>query len=730
MRSYFLFSAFLLIGFLQVQAQTAEDFFKKGTDFLNKGDYKSAIKEYDQAIALKGDYELAYFNRGLSKFYLQMDQAAIEDYSKAIQIRPSHDTYYNRGLCYYYLKDYKTAHKDFTMALNIQPQYSKALFYRGLVNYFLKEDQKAIEDLSAALKVGNLSAKDAAEAHYYRGLAYYALKKDAEAEIDLSEAIRKGANGVATEAFLADYHYYRATVSYLLKKYPQAAQDYAQAIKLNAKYAENPENYYQMGLANTYAQNYEPAIEAYDRAILLGNTNKDYLSDYYYGRGWARMGQKNYEVAIKDFDESLRLKKTTNGFYNRALCKYYLYRDPEALEDYSSALAIDPKYANALYNRGLIYYNSKRYKEAIADYSKVIEIEGQSTDALNYRGLCYYNLKQYKEAIAEFDKAIAANPAYKSAYTNRALAKHEIGDEKGSEADFKKAKDLEGGENNSITNNPNDRAETKSKNDLDFDAAGNLKLPKIWALVVGVSEYQNGRINLKYADKDATLFFNFLKSDHGGRVPDEQIVLLTNKEATRANIIKNLKKVSFRAHPDDIFIFYIAGHGQISSTQKGKEVYFLPYDLDSENIDGTALAQGEIQQYMAASQAKKKIWIADACHSGGAGLSTGIIRDPNDNITRFLNEIATSNDSFVILTASRGNEYSFENAQWGGGHGVFTHYLVEGLKGAADKNKNKIVEISELYNYLFNKVADATNDQQHPELKGNFDNRLPLGLAK
>ncbi|NJK83553.1 MAG: tetratricopeptide repeat protein [Saprospiraceae bacterium] len=92
-----------------------------------------------------------------------MDQAAIEDYSKAIQIRPSHDTYYNRGLCYYYLKDYKTAHKDFTMALNMQPQYSKALYYRGLVNYFTKEDQKAIEDLSAALKIGNLTTKDVAE---------------------------------------------------------------------------------------------------------------------------------------------------------------------------------------------------------------------------------------------------------------------------------------------------------------------------------------------------------------------------------------------------------------------------------------------------------------------------------------------------------------------------------------------------------------------------------------
>ncbi|NJK83552.1 MAG: tetratricopeptide repeat protein, partial [Saprospiraceae bacterium] len=498
-------------------------------------------------------------------------------------------------------------------------------------------------------------------------MAYYALKKDVEAETDLSEALRKGSNGVAKESFLADYHYYRAAVSYLLKKYDQAAQDYAQAIKLNPKYAENPENYYQMGLANTYAQNYEPAIEAYNRAISLGNTNQDYVSDYYYGRGWARMGQKSYEAAIKDFDESLRLKNRPMPTTTEACASYYLYRDAEALEDYSSALATNPKYANALYNRGTIYYNSKRYKEAIADYSKVIEIEGQSTDALNYRGLCYYNLKQYKEAIIEFDKAIAANPAYKLAYTNRALAKHEIGDEKGSEADFKKAKALEEGQSTTTAPNPNDRAENKSNNDLDFDAAGNLKLPKIWALVVGVSEYRNGRINLKYADKDATLFYNFLKSDYGGRVPDEQIVLLTNKEATRANIIKNLKKVSFRAHPDDIFIFYIAGHGQISSTQKGKEVYFLPYDLDSENIDGTALSQGEIQQFVAASQAKKKIWIADACHSGGAGLSTGIIRDPNDNITRFLSEIATSNDSFVILTASRGNEYSFENVQWGGG---------------------------------------------------------------
>ena len=57
---------------------------------------------------------------------------------------------------------------------------------------------------------------------------------------------------------------------------------------------------------------------------------------------------------------------------------------------------------------------------------------------------------------------------------------------------------------------------------------------------------------------------------------------------------------------------------------------------------------------------------------------------------------------------------------------MFTHYLIEGMKGAADADADAVVSIRELYDYLYTSVSEDTKGEQHPELKGNFDNQMPL----
>jgi hypothetical protein len=84
----------------------------------------------------------------------------------------------------------------------------------------------------------------------------------------------------------------------------------------------------------------------------------------------------------------------------------------------------------------------------------------------------------------------------------------------------------------------------------------------------------------------------------------------------------------------------------------------------------------------------------------------------------------------VMFTASSRSEYSYENEKWGGGYGVFTRHLIKGLHGEADINKNNLVELRELYEYVYRGVSTETNGQQHPELKGTFDNKLPLSIIK
>jgi hypothetical protein len=258
------------------------------------------------------------------------------------------------------------------------------------------------------------------------------------------------------------------------------------------------------------------------------------------------------------------------------------------------------------------------------------------------------------------------------------------------------------------------------------------KLAKVYAVIVGVSDYHDKKMNLKYADDDARLFYNFLKSPNGGAVPDQNITLLLNTDATRANIIKAVNNQFKSAFEEDVVIVYMASHGVPSS--HGDELYFLGADTDRENLEGTGVSQYDIQKALNNCRSQKKIWISDACHSGSVGANGSIMRGEEERaasnmVNRLLSNVASYDKSLILLTASSAGETSQESAQWGGGHGVFTHYLVEGLQGAADENKNGLVDVRELYEYVRSRVSKDTNKKQFPELKGVYQNRFPMSVV-
>lgn len=82
----------------------------------------------------------------------------------------------------------------------------------------------------------------------------------------------------------------------------------------------------------------------------------------------------------------------------------------------------------------------------------------------------------------------------------------------------------------------------------------------------------------------------------------------------------------------------------------------------------------------------------------------------------------------ALFMAASANEVSQESDKWGGG--VFTHYLIRGLRGEADENRDGFVYISELERYIRRAVPEATNGAQHPEVSGNFDRNLMMGVVK
>ena len=133
---------------------TAEELLDRGWDKYQEGYYQEAIENLTQAIQLKPDYHLAYYNRGLVYFDLQKYQTAIEDFNQAVAIDLNYaHVYYNRGLAYYQLKDYQEAIEDFTQMIEIDLNYAYVYYSRGLAYSDLKQDQKAIADYEKAAKL-------------------------------------------------------------------------------------------------------------------------------------------------------------------------------------------------------------------------------------------------------------------------------------------------------------------------------------------------------------------------------------------------------------------------------------------------------------------------------------------------------------------------------------------------------------------------------------------------
>jgi len=97
---------------------------------------------------------------------------------------------------------------------------------------------------------------------------------------------------------------------------------------------------------------------------------------------------------------------------------------------------------------------------------------------------------------------------------------------------------------------------------------------------------------------------------------------------------------------------------------------------------------------------------------------------------KLLEGIGNAIDGVGVLSASSASEFSQEGKAWGGGHGVFTYYLVRGLKGEADKDGDGIVTMREIYDYIYRSVSEATAGRQHPYLGGVFDNELPLSVVR
>ncbi|MEN3326595.1 MAG: hypothetical protein V7638_1402 [Acidobacteriota bacterium] len=253
-----------------------------------------------------------------------------------------------------------------------------------------------------------------------------------------------------------------------------------------------------------------------------------------------------------------------------------------------------------------------------------------------------------------------------------------------------------------------------------------------FALIIGISRYKNnlkGIPNLKYADQDATAMYEFFQKRTGGGFTRENMLLLQNEQATTANIREALTHFITRASENDLLLIFFAGHGAPDPFYP-QNLYVITYDTSVEAMEQTAFAMASLRKFVEQNvRSKRVVLLFDACHS--AGLSSEGTRDlPNNLANLYLQNLLYQQEGRAIITSSDVNEASRESQKWGNGHGVFTYYLLEGLKGSADTNGDRLVSVGELFRYVQQKVRFDTRFQQNPRMVMGENENIALSVAR
>ncbi len=238
------------------------------------------------------------------------------------------------------------------------------------------------------------------------------------------------------------------------------------------------------------------------------------------------------------------------------------------------------------------------------------------------------------------------------------------------------------------------------------------------AVVIGISDYADERIpDLQYAHRDAEAFIDYLRSPAGGSMPESQIMLLTNEEATLGKIVAALDWLIAKSQHGDKAIIYFSGHGDVEKVTKFNMGYLLAHDAPGTTyMGGGSLNVRDLQSIVATLSDTKiqVIMISDACRAGKlAGSETG---GTQQTATELARQLAHE----IKILSCQPSEFSIEGEQWGGGRGCFSYHLTEGLTGLADVDNTRSVDLSEIGRYLQDRVkAEVAPQRQMPMTIGD-----------
>jgi WD40 repeat protein len=296
--------------------------------------------------------------------------------------------------------------------------------------------------------------------------------------------------------------------------------------------------------------------------------------------------------------------------------------------------------------------------------------------------------------------------------------------------------ELSSGKNKIDVSVLNEKGAESLKGTVAIDYQAPAGKPDLYVVAVGVSDYQDARYRLTYADKDARDLAGLCegKRERFGQV---RVLRLLNRDATRENILK-ARDFLGKAQVDDQVVLFFAGHGLLDAKL---DYYFATADIDFKNPAKRGLPYDAVEGLLDGIRARKKLVLMDTCHSGELdkdevklvqaekvpegnvkarafrGLEP-LERKPRlglSNSYQLLQEMFADlrrGTGAMVIASAGGAEYALESKDWQ--NGVFTYAVLRGLKGEADRDKDGRVSVSELRDFVQEEVRRLTRGRQVP----------------
>lgn len=216
---------------------------------------------------------------------------------------------------------------------------------------------------------------------------------------------------------------------------------------------------------------------------------------------------------------------------------------------------------------------------------------------------------------------------------------------------------------------------------------------KTYIVCIGIQNYPDRANDTYLCVRDAKTIQYLLKKNGYA-----ETMLITDKRATRGNILRAMRQLFTKATERDAVAIFYSGHGDRGA--------ICAYDGNLSYFD--------IWNVFKSTKAKRRFAFINACFSG-------TMRAEYDFS-------ALQDKSMMFFMSSRSGEYSLEIPNMK--NGLFTAYLQQGLRGSADSDLNKVITARELFDYVSKKVAEASDNKQHPVMWGRFSNDMPVIVWK